>query len=67
MLMRSRRRRVIRPLAEPGVQSHLRFGLFVGAKDSFVPWLSFAAEDLEFFARLGVEIAVLGYPVSDED
>ncbi|EPX57178.1 hypothetical protein D187_006932 [Cystobacter fuscus DSM 2262] len=39
----------------------------MGAKDSFAPCLSFAAEDLEFFARLGVEVDVLGYPVSDED
>ncbi|WNG16801.1 hypothetical protein [Cystobacter fuscus] len=54
-------------LAELGVRSRLRFGLFVGAKESFVPTLSLAVEDLEFFARLGVAVEVLGYPVSDKD
>ncbi|OJH38711.1 hypothetical protein [Cystobacter ferrugineus] len=61
------RRDVYAALAELSVQSKLHFGLYVGAKDSFVPALSLAAEDLEFFARLGVTVVVLGYPVSDDD
>lgn len=59
--------RVRGALADSSVQSRLRFGLYVGDKDSFVPSLSFDAEDLQFFSRAGVAIEVLGYPVSEDD
>jgi hypothetical protein len=49
------------------VRSELRIGLNVGSKKSFVPVLSFAAEDMAFLARLGVAVEVVGYPTSDEE
>lgn len=61
------RQAVLEALHARGVSSVLDFGVDVGTSQRFAACLRFSVSDLQWLARLGVELGISAYPASDDD
>jgi hypothetical protein len=63
----STRQAVVDALRARGVSSVLDIGVEVGTSQRFAACLRFSASDLQWLARLGVELEISAYPASDDE
>jgi hypothetical protein len=50
-----------------GISSVLDLGVDVGSSQRFAAYLRFSTADLQWLARLGVELEISAYPASEDD
>jgi hypothetical protein len=58
---------LLEALLARGISSVLDLGVDVGSPQRFAAYLHFSTADLQWLARLGVELEISAYPASEDD